>query len=226
MNRFRFLLAAALLAAHAGATTYTFTSANYGAFGNYTSPCATGPCANYTSAMDITGSFTTASPLAANLASQDITSQVVSYSFFDGITTYTNTSPNARIYEFFVATGGSGQITTTAILLEIWQTGASPHAAGNRVALVVVGVGTTPPEAFNNFPCSTVGTSPFSGVSDACIAGTLDAATSTANASSGTWTIAAPTVPALGKPGILFLAALLVLCAWYSLRRRSALGKA
>jgi hypothetical protein len=55
-------------------TTYTYTSApNYDTFNNFTGPCtAVIDCANYTSAMHAAGSFTTATPLAANLVNVDI----------------------------------------------------------------------------------------------------------------------------------------------------------
>jgi hypothetical protein len=102
--------ATVIVASAINATTYTFSSSPYGAglsqyfasgFTNYTVPCAVGPCANYTTAMNLNGHFTTAAPLPPNLSYRtDITAQVTSYSFFDGINTYTNTNPNAWIIWF------------------------------------------------------------------------------------------------------------------------------
>jgi hypothetical protein len=65
--------------AAAASTTYVFTGHPY--------QTANG---SYTTSMSITGSFTTAAPLAANLTSStDITPLVKSWSFSDGVNNYT-----------------------------------------------------------------------------------------------------------------------------------------
>ncbi len=226
MNRPLLILAGTLLASTASATTYTYSSPNYATVSNYTS-CTAGPCANYATSMNVNGSFSTATPLAANLALADISAQVTAYSFTDGINTYTSASSNARIFEFEIATGASGQITSASVILELWQSGSSPHSSGNRLSLM----GIVPMESIgdNNWICTTVGNATVSGVADACNATSDDTGSSTASESSpGTWSIAqSVTVPTLGKPGTMSLAVLLILCAWYSLRRRGdAAGRA
>src|SRR5215469_14332604 len=96
----RTLFLAAMVATSAWAsTTYTYTGTNYTLITNFTS-CTTGPCANFTGAMSVSGSFTLAAALPANFSLQDITPQLVSYSFSDGITTFANSDPNVRINFF------------------------------------------------------------------------------------------------------------------------------
>ncbi len=56
---------------------------------------------------------------------------------FDG-TTYVNTGPNAEIYFFDVVTSGSGAITSASIVVAQWQSGTSPHRAGERAAFASV----------------------------------------------------------------------------------------
>jgi len=217
---------AALLAPSAWATTYTYAGPNYGTFTNFTS-CTVGPCANYTASMSLHGSFTTASPLAANI-NTDITSLVTSYNFSDGVNTYSSANSNARIWTFQITTDGTGQITGALILVELWQTGSSPHAVGSRVALTAIGVGGTPNLSYNNLNCTSVGVSPDSGVSDTCNSTATDSSSSEGfNTVAGAWSIAASNVPALGEWGMICLAVLLVLCAWYSFRSlQNAGGKA
>ena len=80
--------------------------------------------------MNISGSFTLASPLPPNFPSADITSQVIAYSFTDGVNTIASTDPDARPYYFFVATDASGNINVRYLLVEKWQSGSSPHTVG------------------------------------------------------------------------------------------------
>ncbi len=216
------VMATRVMATGGGATTYTFTSANYNSTSTFTSPCSAGPCANYTTAMNITGSFTIASPLAANLSDSEIATQVTSYSFSDGINTYSNTNPNVRIFEFLIFTDANGQITGSNIYLELFQTGSSPHSPGDRVALVVIqsaGGG----QADNNTVCVVVGTSP-AGVANSCTSSDFDSGESSAiSDAAGTWSVAtAPpvqSVPTLGQWGTISLAALLILFGWLRLVR-------
>ncbi|MBK7472175.1 MAG: hypothetical protein IPI73_17750 [Betaproteobacteria bacterium] len=79
----------------AQATTYTYTGVAYSGISNF-SACATGPCRNYSAGARITGQFTTAAPLAANLAVGNILPQVTSYAFSDGLVTLASTDPVVR----------------------------------------------------------------------------------------------------------------------------------
>jgi hypothetical protein len=175
--------------------------------------------------MNISGSFTVATALPPNFPGQDITSLLTAYSFFDGINTYTNTNPNSRIFSFFVATNGSSQISTSIFLLQLWQSGTSPHSIGNRVALI-----SSFGSAGNNSSCTSVGASSFSGASDVCLTNTPDTSTSLAAGAIGTWTgggtgggTPPTTVPTLGEWGMIILTGLLVGFAWLRLRRQDRL---
>ena len=177
------------------AATYTFSSDNYFSIANFSS-CDSGPCANYTASMSLTGSFTLASALPPNFSGgADITSQVTAYSFSDGVNTYASTNPNSRIYNFAVVTDGSGNITIGNILLELWQSGSSPHAVGNRVAFIYLNGPAFPNgpalptinQGHNNRICIAVANSAPSGVSDVCQTASLDASTSVASARFGSF---------------------------------------
>ena len=199
--------------------TYTFTGANYTSTTNFTA-CTTGPCANYTTSMMVTGSFTLASALGANVSNQNIASLITAYSFSDGINTYTNTDPNSRIYEALVSTNASGNITSSDLLLEEWQSGTSPHSVGNRFAYIFI-IGTTNALGNNNEGCASVGTtSPSSGVADVCNAVNPDTASSSASGPSGTWGGGSTAVPTLGEWGTICLVGLLVGFAVLRLRRQ------
>lgn len=211
------IAAVGVLGASASAT-YTFTGSNYSFTRPFTT-CTAGPCANFTTSMRVGGSFTTASPLAPNLSLQSIASLVVAYSFSDGLSTYTSSDPNARIVGFDVATDATGQISNAALTLELWQTGSSPHQAGDRFAVLAILNSPNVSAGADNAPCSAVGTSP-SGAADSCTSVITDAATSIANATpGGTWSIAL-SVPALGKGGTIALAVLLMAAAWLQAGRK------
>jgi hypothetical protein len=185
MNKSLFL-AAVMATSGWAAATYNFTSSNFATITNFTT-CTTGPCANYTSAMKISGSFTVATALGPNFSgATDISSQVTAYSFSDGLVTYTNTDANARLYQFNVATDASGNISVASLLIERWQSGTSPHSVGDRVALVNLN-GPSINQGENNLRCLTVGGGTGSGVSDLCVTATSDAGSSVASTTSGTW---------------------------------------
>src|SRR5262249_41661527 len=118
--------------------TYTFTGSNYNLTSNFSGPCSVGPCANFTGAMSPSGSFTIATALPANFVETDITSQLISFSFSDGLNSYTNTNSNVRIFAFQVGTDATGQIKNHFIYVEFWQTGSSPHVIGNRFARIAI----------------------------------------------------------------------------------------
>jgi hypothetical protein len=80
------------------AATYTFSGHLY--------QTANG---SYTTAMSVTGNFTTTNPLPANLPITDIQALVTSWSFTDGVNSYTsiNSFPNTHMQ---VQTDGAGNI--------------------------------------------------------------------------------------------------------------------
>lgn len=170
----------------AQAASYQFTGPLYSSVANYTPPCTTGTCADYSVAMRVTGWFTTAAPLASNLVGADVSALVIAYSFSDGIRTIGSADGAARRGMFNVWTDGGGQITDSTLTVWSWQDGlAGPHAASNRIS--VIPVTTAGDNSANNLGCTAVGIS--FGVADSCTAFFIDSETSSAtNDAGGTWT--------------------------------------
>jgi hypothetical protein len=83
--------------AHA-VTTYNYTGPNY--------TSASGP---YTTSMEITGNFSLATPLLVNLVLIDITSSLLSFTYNDGVNTYSSLDPNIA-ESFQVGTDSGGNI--------------------------------------------------------------------------------------------------------------------
>ena len=138
MKRWLPILASLLLSPSVWAqtTVYTYTG-NVLFVSNYTPPCGTGPCANYPSGAHWTGQFTTASPLPSNLSSYtEVTSQVTSFSFSDGLNVFSDSNPNMRVGFFFVETDAGGNIVVADIGGSLWQSGSSPHTGTDRVAFM------------------------------------------------------------------------------------------
>lgn len=158
------LLVLAFLSMPAWATTYYFAGGPYTTrFDHQT--CSTGVCADYPAGARITGSFTTAAPLAANLPATEITPLVTSYSFNDGVNAYSSADANARIERFSVQTDATGKPFGVGVRLQRWQA-AAPHNAGNdRLGVLFIG---SPTGAGNNATCSSFGASAFNGVPDVC----------------------------------------------------------
>ena len=207
------------------AVTYTYTGSNF----NFTRPftsCTAGPCGNFTTSMSVTGSFTLGSALTPNVTFQDIASQVIAYSFSNGITTFTNKDPNARLFEIAVSTDANALLTNALVILEVWQSGTSPHAVGDRFALLQIAPGIS--AGANNAPCSAVANLP-SGAADVCTGVVPDAATSIGSTTvGGTWSAGATPVatPALGEVGTACLAILLMISAWLRMRRQEEIERA
>ena len=197
MNRSLFL-AALMSPAMWASATYTFTGSNYNQFGNF-STCSVGPCANFTTSMSPSGSFTIATALPANSIETDITSQLISYSFSDGLHTYTNGDPNVRIFAFEVGTDATGKIKDHFIYIELWQTGSSPHTAGNRFArIAITNINSSYASVVeNDASCGvSVGTS-TAGIADTCLneGATQDSSYSFAQDLTGIWTSSSSTTP-------------------------------
>ena len=196
-------LVLALLSLPAWATAYYFAGGVYTTrYAHQT--CGTGTCADYPAGARVTGSFTTAAPLAANQPSTEITGSVTSYSFSDGVNTYSSADANARIVTLSVATDATGKPSTTSIQLMLWQA-AAPHNAGNsRFDLLLIG-GTT--GAGTNVTCSAFGASPINGVADACTS--YSGSTDTSQAATtfaGTWSVDVPIVVPPGTPTTYYVA--------------------
>ncbi len=104
---------------NAGANTvYSYTGNNY----TFTSD-GTPPSGAYDATMSVSGSFTLALPLAANLPYASIKLSILSFSFFDGRNTITNLNQDASVTSFNVTTDAAGMI-------DLWQIElATPHAA-------------------------------------------------------------------------------------------------
>lgn len=104
-------------------TTYTYTGNPVGAALNGFNPLSCGgPCT-------ITGSFVTASPLGDSFAFNSIVPE--SYSFTDGIQTYTNTNSSPSL--FYVGTDASGDVVNTNIELVIG--GPVTPTSGSLIAM-------------------------------------------------------------------------------------------
>ena len=172
------------------ATTYTFTSPNYTSTIDFTTPCTAGNCQNYTTAMHVTGSFTTASPLAANLVGVDVRAQVTSFSFSDGINTFANTDPKVRFIGLQLSTDASGVpiASNTYIVFQQWESGSGPHTGGGVDRFNELFVDPNADD-FNNRGCNTVGTD--SGVADSCLGPVpFDPnASEASNSTAGNWTV-------------------------------------
>jgi hypothetical protein len=92
--------------AHAGEVTYTLTTGTYGS-----AEFGAGVSGTFSGSMSSSGSFTLDSPLAPNLNRYDFSDMVTSYSFNNGVDTFT--SGNSVLYtgEVSVNTDDSGEIT-------------------------------------------------------------------------------------------------------------------
>lgn len=224
------LLLIAVASTASAATTYAYTGPFYDSFNDFTTPCAVGSCANYTASMHLTGSFTTATPLAANLSSADVRSQVTSFSFNDGLTTYASSDPNVRLIFLDLSTDASGVPVSSDhfIVIQQWASGTSPHSAGDRLNEIFVD---PTPDDSHNLGCTTVGTQ--NGVADVCTGEIRDNSASEGETSTnGSWVVTAgppgpgpspsgTPVPTLSTWALAMLAALVALLGPF-LRRRGA----
>lgn len=209
----------ALPAAPALAETYHFTSPNF------TSAYigAAGPTGAYTSSMRVTGSFTTAAPLPANMPLTPIGPgaspvRVTSWSFFDGVRTYTS-ADSALLYglpaQFAVATDAAGQIIGHEI--DLIQP-PPPHALNQVVASLALN--STRTLVVGDSVCQAVSATPPVICTSVRQAGALESAQ---GAGGGTWTVTADpaSVPTLSLAGLAALGAALAGVAVASRRRRA-----
>jgi hypothetical protein len=149
LRRIAWLLFGLALGGSAWATTYTYTGSNF----NFV-------VAPYTTAMSITGSFTTASPLPANMAVTDIgpngSNLVTAWSFTDSINTYTqaNSVVLPQLGTFRIGTDATGSVTSFYIQLE---QPLPPHTVGQLLNTVTIANFTlTQSQDISGAPCATL----------------------------------------------------------------------
>lgn len=206
MKHWKWLIASMLLALAnlAAATTYSFTGQPYSS--------ATGL---YTTAMNITGSFTTAAPLPPNMAGTQIgpggSNLVTSWSFFDGVSTFNN-SNSMLLYGgasyFTVATDAAGNISSFVIGFMSPQ---GPHTVGQPINAIFVSPST---QATTAQPCGRIN---GSGVCDAINA---NGANYAEVAAGGAWaTRATPAVPVPATSNTLLVLMALGL-GWLAFRQK------
>lgn len=205
-------------------TTYTYFGLPFETIHifNFTPPCATGPCANYTASNALTGSFSTATPLTANLTLANVFPSVTAYSFTDGINAYSKSDPNSRVIWFLVSTDAIGNITSVQITFQLWKTGTSPHIAGDRTSVLDFFPNFS--QAVNNTDCDPggVGVSP-AGMADTCLSQTIETnATSLGETAAGTWSVTTAVIPTLSNWALAALAILTAGAALCPLRRRTS----
>lgn len=116
------LTAAAPAAAQA---VYRIESGTYSTVNDMGGVCSIGPCSPYSLADKVTGTFTVATPFAANLTNFDFGPSLQGFSFDDGAVLYNSTDPRARIGEARVSTDASGNITAYRLVFEVL------HGAGS-----------------------------------------------------------------------------------------------
>lgn len=217
-------LLAMLLGQTSQAATYVYTSGalNTGSSINHTT-CSLGSCADFNNTMHATGSITTAA-LPTNQTNLNPTPYVTSFTFFDGITTYSSADPNVRA-SWTIDTDASGNLSFVNAVFERWQSGSAPHSVGNRVDMLRIN---GPATGYHNRSCLTVGSSGFpQNVLDYCISDTPDSNASFGPYASANWTVsAAPSVPTttsiptLSEWGLIILSTLITAFAFAKMRRR------
>lgn len=214
-----------LFGSSAYAATYTVSpSGNYTSKADFTAPCAAGTCANFSLAMNVSGTFNVPT-LAANLVNSEIGATLTSFSFNDGINTYSSADPAVRIGRFQVTTNASGALTSANILVEKWLTGATPHTTADYFSLFSIS-GSSVAQVYHNTRCAGLGTAP-SGVTDFCVinsSGTQlsEAQGATVSYSGGGAPVAATPVPTLNEYALMLLASLMAGFAGWKLRKRRA----
>ena len=194
------LLAGCLAAASAGAqTVYTYTSPNY-----------TSASGDFTTAMHLSGSFTSATALPANLNNAPVgpgTSYPITWSFNDGVRTFTEAN-SARVFgalsDVYVSTDAAGTLTSAQFYL---MSPGPTHTVGQTVHIMLAGSATT--SAQDNMICNAVTGGQCTGLANSPTMGYASPGASVI----GTWTqrdiTPAAAVPALGWPAMGLLAGLM-----------------
>lgn len=207
-------------------TTYTYAGANFNSAGQSGSTTNGSTRQNYFGALGtagITGSFTTAAPLAANLSNQDIGALVTAYSFNDSQQTHASTNPNVRKITFSVTTDGSGAITSADIEIQKWQTSGPRSAAGlasadSRFERVIISPTTSSAES--NQACTALGVGvSAAGDNDFCASDVGNEEGRASSSSAGVWTSPVP-VPTLSEWAMILFGLILAGGAALYIQRR------
>lgn len=197
-------------------TTYTATVSSYTSVSNFISCPAGQTCENYTTSMSQSGSFTVSTPLAPNLLNSNIAAMVTSYSFSDGINTYSSTELDSRLNQIRVTTDGSGVITNAVINLVKWLSGANgSHVSGDRYSFILLGT-----QSVNNQTCNVVENSP-EGDSETCFTSAGNQGASVALGGVVTWSSAVAStaiqpIPTLSEWAMIIMASLM---AFFAIRK-------
>ena len=109
--------------AHA-VTVYTYAGNNFNLFPSAQNP----PVGNYTTSMNVTGSFTLQNALSVNSPLTNIVPDLLGFSFFDGRNTITNLNATS-INGFQIGTNALGNINTWIITL-VHDDATYPNAVG------------------------------------------------------------------------------------------------
>lgn len=125
------LFAITLWSTPAAAATYQLTASPF-----------TSSMLPFTTSMQVTGTFVTSAPVGANLTMQDISGLITSYSFTDGVHTFTqsNSAFNSPLNGggFLVTTDPSGNITYVQFVV---MSPVPPHSVGGKLNYIAVGDG-------------------------------------------------------------------------------------
>src|SRR5256885_1883462 len=92
-----------------------------------------GSCQDFPRTARLAGWFETAAPLQPNLDESEIRALVTSYSFSDGLNTYSSSDPDVRAFIFRVSTDSGSNIVKNRIHLQRWLTGSNPHRSINEM---------------------------------------------------------------------------------------------
>ena len=124
-----------LWASVASAATYQFTSDPYSTF----VPSSPNP---FVSGMRIAGTVVTSAPIGPNLVMQDVSGLITSYSFTDGVHTFThvNSIINSPLNGggFLVSTDASSNVTYVQVVI---MSPLTPHTVGGLLNYIALGDG-------------------------------------------------------------------------------------
>ena len=222
-------LCLALPALSSHAATYQYMGGPATFVSNSATCAAPHDCGQYTLGQQVvTGSFTTAAPLAPNLADADIIPDLAGYSFNGSRFVIDSSSPASRVNTFRVSTDASGAITSVTINLHRWtysaanSPAAGPHVDGDRRNEIYLFPSGASFAAINLFCLgAAIGTS-ADGTGDTCLASGGDSFSSSGIAEAGgVWpvaaSVAANAVPTLSEWALALLA---LACAALGMRLR------
>lgn len=230
MLRWFVALCAALFTLAAQAATYSYQGGPAIYVSNSTTCAPPHDCGTYTMGEQaVTGTFTTATPLAPNLVDANIVPILTSYSFSGRLFVIDSASPASRVNRFRMSTDASGAIVSASIELHRWTYSAAgsppegPHVGGDRRNQITVSTNGASGAYLNLFCISAgIGTS-ADGTADTCMASGGDDLGSSAltDVSAGNpWRMVINPVPTLGEWPLALLGLLAGALGLRPLRRR------